>query len=179
MKTGKPVIYWDTTCWIAWLWNERQWPTGVLTGLQDIVNEIEANQIILLRSAVLRTEILTDSLQQNVQTQYRQLLRRSNIQEKDADPRVMDKAAEIREYHRKKAQSVSTPDAIHLATAILYNADEFHTMDGLQQGGSKRRKLLSLSGDVGGHNLTVVNPYPRNVTPAQLVTITGPLFPGP
>ena len=49
-------------------------------------------------------------------------------------------------------------------------------MDGLQKDGSKRRKLLSLSGDVGGYNLKVVHPYPRNAPPSEIVTIKGPLF---
>jgi len=50
-------------------------------------------------------------------------------------------------------------------------------MDGLQKDGSKHRKLLSLSGDVGGYNLKIVHPYPRNSPPAELVNFPlGPLF---
>lgn len=52
------------------------------------------------------------------------------------------------------------------------------TMDGLQKGGSKKRKLLKLSGDVGGYNLKIVNPYPWQSLPSELVTIPGPLFEG-
>jgi hypothetical protein len=59
---------------------------------------------------------------------------------------------------------------------VLYRADELQTMDGLQKGGSKKRKLLKLNGDVGGYNLKIVHPYPRHSVPSDLVTIPGPLF---
>jgi predicted nucleic acid-binding protein len=178
MKSGKRIIYWDATCWLAWLYDERAiWPADVITGLEDVVYEIEANNTILLRSAIMRSEVIVTRLTVDQEALYRKLLRRPNFQEKDADPRVMDRAGEIREYHRLKGQSISTPDAIHLATAIIYKVDEFHTMDGLQKGGSKKRKLLSLSGDVGGYNLKIVHPYPRRTPPAELVIVRGPLFP--
>jgi predicted nucleic acid-binding protein len=178
MKTGKRIIYWDCTCWLAWLYDERAiWPADVITGLEDVVYEIETNQAILLMSAVMRGEILFPRLNPDQRAKYHQLLRRRNFVEQDAGSRVMDRVSIIRDYHHKKGQSVSTPDAIHLATAILYKADEFHTMDGLQKGGSKKRKLLSLSGDVSGYNLKIVHPYPRRNPPAELVIVKGPLFP--
>ena len=46
---------------------------------------------------------------------------------------------------------METPDSIHLASAILYEAEVFYTFDG--EGKKKRptrAKLLSLSGDVAG-----------------------------
>jgi hypothetical protein len=46
-------------------------------------------------------------------------------------------------------------------------------MAGLQKGGSKKRKLLSLNGNVGGYNLKVVNLYPLNTAPSQVVEIKG------
>jgi len=176
MKTGNRRIYWDTTCWLAWLNDERHWPAPVITGLQDTVYEVETNEVLLFTSAVTRGEIYFGKLDLNQKNMYAKLLRRSNVQEIDADPRVMDRVSSIREYHAARKQKVATPDAIHLATAVLYKADEFHTMDGLQKGGSKHRKLLALSGDVGGYNLRVVHPYPRRHPPAEMVTVKGPLF---
>jgi len=125
---------------------------------------------------VTRGEIYFGKLDLNQKNMYARLMRRSNVQEVDADPRVMDRASAIREYHEARKQKVKTPDAIHLATAVLYRADEFHTMDGLQKDGSKHRKLLALSGDVGGYNLKIVHPYPRRHPPADMVTVKGPLF---
>ncbi|HZP21989.1 MAG TPA: PIN domain-containing protein [Terriglobales bacterium] len=137
---------------------------------------MEINESLLFTSAVTRGEIYFGKLDLNQKNMYARLMRRSNVQEVDADPRVMDRASAIREYHEARKQKVKTPDAIHLATAVLYRADEFHTMDGLQKDGSKHRKLLALSGDVGGYNLKIVHPYPRRHPPADMVTVKGPLF---
>ncbi len=178
MKINRRKIYWDTTCWLAWLNDERHiWPASVMTGLQDVVYEVENNQAILFTSAGTRGEIYLGRLDLDKKTMWANLMRRSNVQEISADPRVYDRASQIREYHEARKQKIKLPDATHLATAVLYRADEFQTMDGLQKDGSKHRKLLSLSGDVGGYNLKVVHPYPRNTPPSQIVTIKGPLFP--
>lgn len=178
MKTGKRAIYWDTTCWLAWLNDERFWPSNVLIGIQDVVLGVESNEILLFTSAVTRGEIFMGRLDLNQKNQYAKLMRRTNVREVNADPRVMDRASQIREYHNARKVRIATPDATHLATAVLYRADEFHTMDGLQKGGSKHRKLLALTGDVGGYNLKVVHPYPWRTVPPELVTIRGPLLEG-
>jgi hypothetical protein len=53
---------------------------------------------------------------------------------------------------------LSSPDSIRLATAIIFNAEEFHTFDG--SGGKKRNgDLLPLSGNVAGHRLKICVPY--------------------
>lgn len=110
---------------------------------------------------------------------YAALMQRMNVTEMAADPRVTDRSSAIREYYNDATpkRSISTPDGIHLATAILYKADEFQTMDGLEQGGKKLTKLLALNGDVAGYNLSIVQPYPLRNPPSQLVTIYGGLFP--
>jgi hypothetical protein len=64
-----------------------------------------------------------------------------------------------------------------LATAIIYKADELQTMDGLDTKNGKKTKLLALNGDVAGYRLSVVNPYPLNAPPAEIVIVKGPLFP--
>ena len=74
--------------------------------------------------------------------------------------RRADRAHEIRDYYKSKGRVMETPDSIHLASAILYEAEVFYTFDG--EGKKKRptrAKLLSLSGDVAGHDLTIRRPY--------------------
>ena len=176
MKTRKRTIYWDTTCWLAWLNDERHWPSDVIIGLQDVVRGVESEEVLLFTSAVTRGEIYQGRLTSQQKDKHAKLLRRTNVIEISADPRVMDRVSTIREYHDARGRKIATADATHLATAVLYKADEFQTMDGLQKGGSKRRKLLALSGDVGGYNLKVVHPYPWKSVPSELVTIPGPLF---
>jgi hypothetical protein len=148
-----------------------------MIGIQDVVYEVETDQAVLFTSAGTRGEIYLGRLSTDKKAMWARLMRRSNVQEISADPRVYDRASAIREYHDARKQKIKLPDATHLATAVLYRADEFQTMDGLQKDGSKHRKLLSLSGDVGGYNLKIVHPYPRNSPPAELVSVPfGPLF---
>lgn len=169
-------IYWDTTCWLAWLNDERFWPINVVTGVQDVVYEVETQQAILFTSAITRGEIFWGKLNLDQKDMWAKLMRRSNVTEISADPRITDRVSQIREYHSARGHTVHTPDATHLATAVLYRADEFHTLDGLAAGGSKRG-LLKLNGDVGGCKLAVIHPYPRKTPPASVVSIKGPLFP--
>jgi predicted nucleic acid-binding protein len=180
MKAGKRIIYWDTTCWLAWLNGEgtEVWSASVVEGIKDVVEEAENNKVILFTSTITRAEIFEAKLSQEQKDKYSKLLRRHNVTQVEPSIRVMDRASQIREYHsnQREKRRISTPDAIHLATAMLNGADEFQTMDGLRKDG-KSRKLLAISGDVGGHNLKIVNPYPLHAPPpAELVTIKGPLF---
>ena len=60
-------------------------------------------------------------------------------------------------------------DAIHLATAIHYEAYEFHTFDGCRPGkprnkDKKRCGLLQLNGDVAGHRLAVCKPSAQQLS---------------
>src|SRR5438105_6222894 len=136
MKTGRRKVYWDTTCWLAWLNDERdKWSASVMIGIQDVVYEVEINETLLFTSAVTRGEIYFGKLDLGKKNMYARLMRRSNVQEIAADPRIMDRVSAIREYHDARGQKVKTPDATHLATAVLYRADEFLTMDGLQKDG--------------------------------------------
>lgn len=54
---------------------------------------------------------------------------------KDASLGVMRKAKELREHFQAKRSSpeqqhgLCTPDAIHLATAVIFDCVEFHTFD--------------------------------------------------
>jgi PIN domain nuclease of toxin-antitoxin system len=176
MKIPKRKVYWDTTCWLAWLHDERLWPANILTGLQDVVHEVETGTAVLFTSAITRGEIFWGKLDLDQKNMFAKLMRRTNVTEVSADPRITDRVSQIREYHAARGQRVQTPDATHLATAVLYRADEFHTMDGLGSSGSKRG-LLKLNGDVGGYRLMIVHPYPRHTPPAQAVSIKGPLFP--
>jgi hypothetical protein len=79
----------------------------------------------------------------------------------------MDAASEIRAYHKASTKknalkNIRTPDAIHLASAIHYDATEFHTFDGARQG-QNPGGLLSLDGNVGGHRLKISTPHAQQL----------------
>ena len=99
MKIGSRKIYWDTTCWLAWLNDERCWPPDVLIGIQQVVIAVEQKNAILFTSAVTKGEIFPGRLNVDQADKYAKLMRRRNVQALSADTRIMERAALIREYH--------------------------------------------------------------------------------
>ena len=99
------------------------------------------------------TEVLKGKMTDEQRDRFTKLFQRRNVVQVDVTTRVLDLSEKIRNWNPK----ISSPDAIHLATAILYEADEFHTTDG---GGKRKRAgdLLPLDGNVAGHPLKICKP---------------------
>jgi len=153
------TIYWDSCIFIAWLKNEQRAP-GEMDGVYECVSNVQSGRARLITSVLTRTEVFEANLEQHVRDQYSLLLNRRNCQILDNDLRVSNLAREIREYYQNQSKldglpDLATPDAIHLATAIHYNANAFWTFD---DGGRGGRSLLSLNGNVAGHPLVVCKP---------------------
>lgn len=149
MASGKPLIYWDTSVLLAWIKNESR-PNREMDGVNDVADGIQKNHFILLTSVLTDTEVLQSTLSDEAKTKLRDLFKRRNCQMVNADHRITRLSSEIRDYYQHQQQKkISTPDAIHLATAIHYAVKEFHTFD---------EPLIPLSGNVAGHNLTICKP---------------------
>ena len=96
---------------------------------------------------------------------FEDLMKRNSITRIAVDMRIAKLAKELREYYvAQKSQNndrmLSVPDAIHLATAILYRADEFHTFD--EESRKKTVGLIPLSGNVAGHSLRICKPVAKH-----------------
>lgn len=152
-KAGKKTYYWDTCCFIAWLTGEGH-PKEVLDGLDEIAREVTENRAMLCTSVMTNTEILDGQLTAEQSEKFQNIFKRRNVTQITLDQRISRKASEIRNYYNQKGIKVKTPDATHLASAIIYQADEFHTLDG---SGERKRpsSLLSLNGDVAGSPLHI------------------------
>lgn len=160
MAGARPVVYWDTCIILAWVQNENR-PAGDLEGIRYYVNQIDNNEIVMISSAIHRTEILDSKITDDAKDKLEQLFKRRNVKSVQLDNRISNLSSEIRDYYRRQRETdgkpnLSTPDAIHLATAIQYSADEFHTFDEEDSRGS--RGLLPLNGNVAGYPLKVLKP---------------------
>ncbi len=174
MRAGKPIIYWDTSVFLAWIKDEDR-PNREMDGVNDVANKIHKDHVILLTSTLLSGEILESTLDEIAKQRFHDLFKRKNLQRGAADQRVMELTGKIRDYYQQQKEAdhlptLTTPDAIHLATAILYGASEFHTFDENNEV-RKRRALLPLNGNVAGYPLVICKPPIPSIPPQQTLFI--------
>ena len=158
MPSNSKLFYWDACIFLAWLKNEKR-PAGEMDGLTDLVDEVQKKNFHVITSVISITEILPERTGNDVAANFKKLFQRTNFRMIAVDERIATKASEIRDFYLKKAkidkvESISLPDAIHLATAITFNVSIFHTFDGSH----KKLGLLDLNGDVAGYPLVIKKP---------------------
>jgi predicted nucleic acid-binding protein len=133
-----------------------------MAGLAAVAEAVDRGRAVLMISVLWRGEVFESSLSIAQRRKLDDLFAARSVEELSIDSRVMTLAAEIRSFHKqsksKSAQrNIRLPDAIHLASAIHYEANEFHTFDGAKVGGAAGG-LLTLSGNVAGHSLKICRP---------------------
>lgn len=160
------IYYWDTCVFIAWLKAEAppHRTADEAEGIREIVTKVEKGTAKLITSTITTVELLECDLPIGAKEIYEKLMQRRMMSAISADIRVTALASQIRNFYKNdpvfNKKTVCTPDAIHLATAILYRADEFHTFDASNK---KSLGLLPLNGDVAGHQLLIKKPSSRQL----------------
>ncbi|HHL4081281.1 type II toxin-antitoxin system VapC family toxin [Burkholderia sola] len=162
MASGKPKFYWDTAPLIAWITDEKRKDPAEMSGLAEVVEMVDRGHAILMTSVLWRAEVLNGSMTAAQRKRLEDAFDGRNLVELQIDSRIMALAGEIRDFQRRSVKkdalkNVRVPDAIHLASAIHYDATEFHTFDGAK-GSGQASKLLTLDGNVAGHRLKVCIP---------------------
>lgn len=142
----KRKYYWDSSAFLAWLQAER----GRVELADSIVSEVQQGKAIIITSVMASTEIFEGNFTQQQERQFKLLMGRRDVTQVNVDHNVSDLARQIREHYKKKGKKLSTPDATHLATAIIHKADEFHTFD--------EDDLLKLNWDFPGYPLKICKP---------------------
>jgi predicted nucleic acid-binding protein len=153
MRSGKPVYYWDSCLFIAWIADEIRGP-GEMEGLAEAVAMVDTGKCFILTSVATVGEVLLSSLTTDAQEKFKSLSRNPAFTFADISFPISELASQIRDFYRgqqPQSMSVELPDAQHLATAIAYKeVDEFHTFDG--------DDLLRFNGNVAGFNLKICKP---------------------
>jgi len=166
MAGNNPIYYWDTCIFLAWLKNETTRKSGEMEGIHDCLERLKKRQINIMTSVITYTEITSLKVPAGVDTMLEEVLQRPNCAKIGVDMRVAKLARDLRNYYLEKpdkysGKTLNVPDSLHLATAILYRAQEFHTFDETNNSKYQTIGLLQLNGDVGGHKLTICKP-PEN-----------------
>lgn len=95
---------------------------------KSIIRNAEKNNINIVVSPLTLTELLTKPYimadKENIKFIKNSFLSLNNLEIKDINIKIADKAAELR-----GALKLRTPDAIHLATALDRNCNTFYTND--------------------------------------------------
>ncbi len=162
MPTGKEIVYWDTCVFLAWMKDEVRAP-GEMEGVSQVAKRVMSDDIILVTSILTRAEIIEAKMTPEQMAKYDLITKRSNVVPQNLDPPISVLTSEIRGHYLTTDFELLIPDAIHLATAIHYNANEFHTFDGSKprvprDKRFKRCGLLNLNGSVAGHKLAILTP---------------------
>jgi len=123
--------YWDTSVFAAVLKQERGHGPGVLEAAVEQMRQVESGELVIVSSHIIFAEILPGHYSPSVYDRLRGWLQREHVHLVAADQPVMLKAGALRNRCLQATPKVKlyTADAIHAATALLYQADEFHSLD--------------------------------------------------
>jgi len=120
----------------------------------------DVGAITIFTPTITLIEVLACKLTDQQETAFRELLQRSNVLPVSVTMRIAERAREIRNHYRIIGHEIAVPDAIHLATALIYQATALHTFDGCGKR-ARHTDLLKLATPIiGKYPLTVCTPEP-------------------
>ena len=162
MPGVRPIYYWDTCLFLAWIKHEER-KSGEMDGVREVIERAKRRDVIIVTSVLTSTELLQSKLPAGLDNLFHGLMKR--IEQKSIDLKIARLAHDIRDHYARRAhefagKTLAPPDALHLATAIIYRATESHTFDG--SNGRNSLGLLPLSGNVAGHSLTICKPIAQH-----------------
>jgi predicted nucleic acid-binding protein len=170
MAGARRVEYWDACIYLTWLRAENR---PELAAVQHLVERWKSGGVALVSSTITRIEVLEDEMTPDARDEFRASLDSHKVKMAGVTSRVADMAREIRDFYKSLKDglpTVSTPDAIHLATAIIESCDVLYTLDGVdpRQPKNKGRKLLTLKAPIAGrYQLPIEPPPPPPVSPQR------------
>jgi predicted nucleic acid-binding protein len=175
-------VYFDSCIYIAH-YRQEIGPYGAvrINAIGELWKENERGGTTILTSSITVCEVIDQLLKSNLKAEINDFKNRFRMglhKMYDVDPIIAERAAEYRDFYRKhpvKTEqrekpyiNLASPDAIHLATAIHYEADEFWTFDGLNDKADKYESIkpLWLGNKVGNDVITIIPPsLPQGALP--------------
>jgi predicted nucleic acid-binding protein len=175
-KSGRRFTYYWDACIFLHLLSDPVKDPAVIEGIEDTIKSAERGDSVILTSIITRIEVLRAKLTDEQADRFLRLREREFVQWVNVDPRIASVAHDIRSFYVAKSPGKAppwTPDCIHLATAIVFEVGEMHTLDG---SGKRKRPidLLTLNGNVmdGKYPLTIQKPL-RPAAPFQFSPAVG------
>jgi predicted nucleic acid-binding protein len=149
MPTSRPTekVVLETTAWVAILDDEE----GRAEHVERLLLKASAGEAQIYTSAITTTEITKGpkaddpALTDEQATTFARFLEHEYVTQVSVDPIVAEKAKELRRAHH----GLRTPDAIHVATAVVIGAGVLYTYD---------KRQLRLDGDELLDGLRILEP---------------------
>lgn len=150
MSEALDLFYWDACIFYEHLKDEPVEPVKK-QAIEQLLVDNEAKRNRICTSVITHTEILPKKLvEAEAEADYWGLFGSTYFYDIAIDRSVILLSRKIRDFYfeppkgEAAAKVMSTPDSIHLATAIIHEAPVFHTRDGKRKGGNV--PLIGLEG---------------------------------
>jgi len=163
-KKTEKIIYWDTCVFLAWIKQEEN-KRDYLGDIEQLLRDNRAGNLILVTSQITRVELWRTNLDEAQCKLLDEALGRSWNIVYDVDGPVARKAHDIQTKFAgdpDEEKFPETPDALHIATAILARADEFHTFDDGKNNKKAKFPILSKTAHAYLDRLTICKPRSEN-----------------
>lgn len=148
----RKVLYWDSSAFLALLKDEATHGPGVLESLKSQAGSFDRGEITLATSTLSILEVNSADLPDAARERFEGMLRRSNMLLVAPNETVMRRAAELRRHVYGKDKNgagepyvLSPPDAIHVATAMLIEADYLLTLDSANKPKTKEMAMTAVT----------------------------------
>lgn len=120
------VICWDTSVMIDYIRGNKSRNPDRLPQIEAVMNSVECGNYKIIVSSLLYVEILGRKNHPRVMETFNQLMKKINL---IRDIGVSTNIAKRAQIIRNRFSQLETPDAIHIATAVISQAIVFHTYD--------------------------------------------------
>ncbi|MGO4505264.1 type II toxin-antitoxin system VapC family toxin [Dyella sp. 2YAF14] len=165
--SGKPVVYWDSSAFLALIKEEKTHGDSVYEALASQAGAFDRGEIILATSTVGVAEVLSANLPDGSREQFERILRRSNFQPITMSETVARQAARLRGHCYGKERNgtgepyiLSTPDAIHVVSAMLIKADVVVTLDSDNKTVKADRREMAMTKVASHYPVPDLHPVP-------------------
>ena len=121
--TGTNGLCWDSCIFSAILKGEDS-DRGELDILRQRIRDFNDGELTIIASTLLLVEVRQSKLKPDQMQTFTRIVERSNLILVDVNTTIALRVAQLRnELHTDQGKHLSTPDAIHVATAVEFKVE--------------------------------------------------------
>lgn len=166
--SGKPIVYWDSCAFIAFLKGEACHGDDVSAALKSQAGAFDRGEIVLATSTIGIAEVISANLGSAVQDELEGIVRRKNFHTIPVNDTIARDAARLRTHCHKAARASSTgdpyllamPDAVHVVSAMRIGAAVLVTLDKNDKSVTASRRELGMTSVARFYPVPDLHPVP-------------------